>query len=604
MNKHVHRAALWSLLALLSMGAFSCSRGWTVGTSVVDPSTVTPSGVAAAEATLDRTVVVNQGGTLQAVVTSTPAAIQEGGFITRTTFVDAKSANPILGDDAASRALWGLMFEGLLRVDPFTGVLQPNFAEGWTVSQDGLTYTFAIRRGLAWSDGVPITAMDFAFTFAALKSGKLETRHAREVAKVEAIAIQNDYEVEVTFAEADCANLESLQLGWVPAHVFTEDPASFDYAEMAVHRFNGMPTVFSGPFGLQEWVRGDHWTQVRNERYWRGAPHLEGIVTKVVSGQAAMVDMLRQGEADIAVGFEPQYLKELELAPDVQIFKLLSDEYDFLGFQLGDPADPQPRLNPDGTLNEAHGSHPILVDERVRQAIAYALDRGALIAQGRLGQGVPLHANVLPTISWAYNTDLEGRDHDLARANEWLDEAGWQRDEGNGVRQKGGRPLQLTLYTNAGNVVRETMGALIQAQLAEVGIEVTLVAVDWDTFMEVLLGQTFDMVLSSWSNLGSNPDDAHLWRAEDDVPGHGANFVSYYRPELERKLAQAKAAPACDLDQRTRLYRQIQAQLYADQPYCWIDVPRNLVAIQKRVGGTNPGPWNVWYNVHEWHIIG
>jgi peptide/nickel transport system substrate-binding protein len=274
-----------------------------------------------------------------------------------------------------------------------------------------------------------------------------------------------------------------------------------------------------------------------------------------------------------------------------------------LGFQLGDPEDPQPRLHEDGTPNEAHGAHPILADVRVRQAIVHALDRGALIAQARLGQGIPLPANVLPTVSWAYNADLAPREHDLEAAGRLLDEAGWILNESTGVRARAGKPLRLDLYTNAGNEIRETMAARIKEQLGEVGIEVEVIPIEWHSFLDILFGQTFDMVLMSIDNLGTNPDDARLWRAASDVPGVGYNFVSYHNPDLEEKLAQARSVPGCDQDMRTVLYRKIQAQLYEEQPYCWIDVPRNVVVLHERVGGANPGPWDVWHNVHEWFAI-
>ena len=600
----------WGVLVLLCVGICAC-RTQTVTVEVEKPVTwvvtesvvVTKPVITTIEVTVEKTVIVTQQETVQVVVTFTPTPIPEGGFVTRTTFNDAQTLNPVLGADRGSQSICELMFEGLLRVDPFTGELRPNFAEGWTVSDDGLTYTFAIRRGLYWSDGQPITAHDFWFTYSALQSGKLDTPNVAKVSSIQKIEVLNEYAAAVTFAQADCSNLEKLQLNWLPMHVFTDDAAAFDFAELATHEFNTRPAVFSGPFVLKEWVRGDRWVQVRNDRYWRGAPHLEGIITQVVSGQAAMIKMLRSGEADVGSDFKPSYLVEVELEPALQIWKFLSDEYDFLAFQLGDPDDPQPRLNPDGTPNEEHGDHPILKDRLVRQAIDYALDRDELIVGARFGQAIPLHANVLPTISWAYNVDLEPHTHDLEQASRLLDRAGWAMNEATGVRRKNGQPLRLRLYTNAGNEVREMMGALIRDQLGEVGIEVELITVEWNAFLDVLFGQTFDMVLVSWSNLGVNPDDARFWSAQSDVPGRGSNFGSYYSPDVEAKLAQAKSVPRCDLDTRARLYRQIQAQLHEDQPYCWLDVPRRLIAINKRVGGVNPGPWGMWYNVHEWYII-
>jgi len=157
---------------------------------------------------------------------------------------------------------------------------------------------------------------------------------------------------------------------------------------------------------------------------------------------------------------------------------------------------------------------------------------GQLPPPAQTGQGVPLNASVLPAISWAYNTDLEPLKRDLERAGALLDEAGWSMDAGRGIRQKARRPLKLRLHTNAGNAVRETMAAAIAEQLAEVGIEVEVIALPWYTFLEVLYGQTFDMALVSWSGLGASPDDARFWEAERDVPGRGDSFVSYENADL------------------------------------------------------------------------
>jgi peptide/nickel transport system substrate-binding protein len=598
------RLILVVMALVLGAVAWSCrAREVVVEVPVTRIATQSPQNAApAVVVTVEKTVVVTQLETVQVVVTLTPTPIPEGGTITRVSYGDARTANPLLADDPASRALSEWMFEGLLRVDPFTGEWMGNFAEGWTVSDDGLTYTFHLREGLTWSDGQPITAQDFHFSYAALMSGKLDTVNTREVSGIAAIEVVDERTFRVTFKEADCGNLERLRLGWLPMHVFTGDVETFDFSELVVHEFNSSPWVVSGPFILSEWVRGDHWTQERNEAYWRGAPHLDGVITRVASGQQELVEWLADGRADVGESLRPRYLSQLEMSPDLRIWKFMSDGYDFLGFQLGDPEDPQPRLNEDGTVNESHGEHPILSDVRVRQAIVHALDRNELTARARLGQGIPLYANVLPTISWAYNADLEPRAYDVEKADRLLDQAGWILNETTGVRARDGKPLRLDLYTNAGNEIRETMAADIREQLGAVGIEVEVIAVEWYSFLDILFGQTFDMVLMSIDNMGTNPDDSRLWSAASDAPGSGYNFISYYNPDLELKLNEARSAPGCDQDMRTALYRKIQAQLYEEQPYCWIDVPRNVVVLHDRIGGTNPGPWSVWHNVHEWFV--
>jgi peptide/nickel transport system substrate-binding protein len=595
------RFVVWTILGLSILPLLWACRSEIVGQQSIQGS-VKANGTGGSAGPPDNAVVVDEKETVQVVITSTPTPLPEGGFVRRASYVDAQTLNPILADDPGSIAFTSLMFEGMIRVDPFTGEWVPNLAESWTVSPDGRSYTFVLREGLQWSDGEPITTEDFYYSYVALQSGELETTNAALVDNIERIRVRDDRTVVVTFAEAGCTNLDSLQIGWLPIHVLTDDPKSYDWGRLAQHEFNSAPTAFSGPFVLGTWERGRQWMQLRNERYWQGAPHLEGIITKIVSGQAEMIQQLEAGGLDVSSSFDPQYLAAVESAPQLGLYRFLGDEYEFLGLQLGAPDDPQPRLNADGTVNTAHGEHPILGDKRVRQAIAYALDVGELVDEARLGEGVPLAANVLPTVSWAYNTDLAPRERDLEQARSLLESAGWALDERGKVRVRDGQPLRLHLYTNAGNAVRETMARLIQAQLAEVGIAVNVSTVEWDAFLEVLYSQSFDMALVSWSNLGPYPDDERFWTAAQDVPGQGSNFVSYYSPEVERLYEEAHALTDCDQDARAEIYRQIQVQLYEDQPYVWLDVPRKLVAIDSRVGGVNPGPWGTWYNVHEWYI--
>jgi peptide/nickel transport system substrate-binding protein len=620
-----------ALLALIGLATWSCRPESAPGEA--SKSALSLAGVPKpAEATDQETTVVvpdqeNPGPRAQVVVTSTPTPIPKGGTLIRATYVDALTANPILAADAGSRALVQSLFEGLLRVDPFTGVQVGNFAATWTASEDGRTYTFALREGLTWSDGEPITARDFHFSYAALKSGALDTPNVRHAEAISTLKVVDDRTLSITFEQANCGNLEHLELGWLPMHVFTDDVEGYDFGRLEMHEFNNNPWVFSGPFKLQAWTRGQQWVLERNDLYWQGAPHLDAVVTRLVSGQDELVALLAEGQIDVGENLRPQALADLEQVPDLRLYKFLDDGYDFMGFQLGDPENPQPRLEAVGedanaaVLNEAHGEHPILGDVRVRAAIVHAIDHQELIDKARLGQGIPLHANVLPSVPWAYNTDLEPRAYDPELAGRLLDQAGWtlpaatENDSGAvvpEVRAKRGRPLELRLVTNAGNEVRERMADLIREQLGQVGIEVQVVLLDWYTFLDVLFGQTFDLVLMGVDGLGTNPDDLYLWSAANDlpvttdetgqVPPQGHNFVSYYDPEVEAWLEEARSTPGCDQERRATLYRQVQARLSEDLPYDWIAVPRMVVALDTRIGGANPGPWSLWYNVHEWFV--
>jgi peptide/nickel transport system substrate-binding protein len=117
-----------------------------------------------------------------------------------------------------------------------------------------------------------------------------------------------------------------------------------------------------------------------------------------------------------------------------------------------------------------------------------------------------------------------------------------------------------------------------------------------------MLGQQFDMVIISWTNLNNNPDDALFFGSENDVPGRGFNFVSYYNPTLDELWRQAATLPGCLAADRGVLYRQIQATLHDELPYSWLYAPLSLTGASKRLIGIDPGPWGTWYNVETWYL--
>ncbi len=540
---------------------------------------------------------------VEKVVTPTPTAIPQGGFVTEVSFADAEILNPLLSTDNASYTVHQLLFGAALRTDSFTGEIVPDMTEGWEVSEDGLTYTFKVIDGIYWSDGTQVTAKDFAFTYEALMYGELDSPYLSNVEYVEEINLIDDLTVEFVFSQVNCAALVDLGLGWLPAHMYD------DFGDIMESDLNTEPTVSNGPFLFKEWVKDDHVTLVRNPTYWRGAPNLEGWIYKVVPNATVGVQQLKTGEVDIYDGIEPKYLVEMELQEHLNIFKYFDDGYTFLAFQMGDPSDPQPRLNEDGSVNENHGIHPILSDVRVRYAVTYATDRNAIISKVRFGQGAPLEADVLPAIEWAYNDELEPREYDLEKAAGLLEEAGWTDADGDGVREchgclyaEEGTPLKLNLITNAGNETRENICLILQDQLGDIGFDIEFEPIEWNSFVTTLVAQTFDMCVVGWTSMGNDPDDEGTFASQNDLPGAAFNFNSYYNPEVDELLKAAKTIPGCKAEERGPLYKRVQELIYEDAPYTFLYVPRSILVYNKRIGGMDPGAWDFYYNVHEWYI--
>ena len=559
------------------------------------------------------TKVVTQKETVQVEVTPTPTPIPQGGFLTWVSFADANILNPLMYSDSASNDvmswIWGTPFE----TDPWTGETLPGMVERWEVTDQNKTVTFYVRKGMQWSDGEPITAKDYKFLFDALMAvddeGEpvlAESPRTDIIEYVDTVELIDDYTLKVTYTDPVCSNFEENSLWWWPSHYFLSDP-DFEWADLADHPFSWEPTIFSGPFMFKEWVKDDHITVVRNPTYWKGAPYLDGIIWRVVASATVEKEMAKAGEADYLEGLDPKFLTEMELVEHVDIYKFFGTPWDYVGLQQGDPENPQPRLNADGSVNEDHGTHPILSKKEVRQALQYAVDRTSIINKVRMGQAAPMHAQMQPIYGWAYNDELVPRDFSPEKAAEMLDAAGWPLNEETGVRwcqgcgtTEDGTPMKMDLVTNAGNEVRENIIAIVQQNLGDIGIEVEISAIEWNAFLEVLLGQTFDMVVIGWS--GGSEDKSSLFWGKYDVPGGGLNMCSFYRPDYEEMSFEAKTVEGCSYEERGAIYKETQEILYDEQPYIYLYAGRTIYCINNRFGNVNPGPWSQTHNIHEWYV--
>ncbi|CAN5794878.1 peptide-binding protein [soil metagenome] len=537
-------------------------------------------------------------GCVQPTTTQAPdvsGAIAPGGVWTRAEFSDSSNLNPILSSDAESFAVDTMLFPTLLGADPYNGAITADhaMAESWESSKDGLTWTFHLRKGVTWSDGQPVDANDFKFTYDALASEKVETPRKSNIEGIKLIQVADPLTLVVTFAEVKCDGLLKLGLPWLPRHLYKAD-----FSDIMQSPLNEAPKLSAGPFTFQSWTRGDNTVLVRNDKYWEGAPHMDGMIYKVVPDPGARLAQLQTGEIDV-VDLEPAQLNSVKDNPNISVYNFKRDGYDFIGLNLADPANPQPGQDASGKLID-QPPHPILGELAVRQAIAHSLDYKAIIDKVYLGQGYQLAANVLPAIDWAYTANLQPYTTDLALAKKTLEDAGWKLGA-DGVRVKDGKRLELSLLTNACNATREDLGVLVQDQLNQVGFQVKFEALDFGTVVQKLLDQTYDMVIIGWTGLGTDPNDETFWHSKFDTPGSGFNFNSYHNPKIDQLLEQGDSVVGCNPTERAPFYKQIQQIIHDDLPYIFISGNVGNTAYNAKWAGITPGPWSFYHNVHTWH---
>lgn len=502
-----------------------------------------------------------------------------GGHVTLGTFGDAKILNPILSTDSVSNDIINLIFSPLVRVTPPDGKVAGVLAESWKTSEDGLTYTFTLRKGVKFHDGKEVTAEDVKFTYDSILDEEINSpRHSDllgAVAGTESIAVKDPYTIEFKLKGPYAPFLVSIPIyGILPKHILGDKKGNdFNSAD-----FNTKNPVGSGPFKFKEWVKDNHITLEAFPDYFMGRPKIDEYIMKVVKDATVVAAQLKTGEVDYAV-FEPAMLAELEQVPHLNIKKY--DDYNFTFYAY--------QLDPSKT--------DLFQEKAVRQALLYGLDRQAIVDSVLFGQGVVANS-IFPLPSWAY--DPEGNPeykYDPSKAQQLLDEAGWKPGPA-GIREKNGKKFAFTVYTNAGNKVRESVIAIIQEQWKEIGIEVTPQPEEWNAFLNrITTTKDFEMFVVGF-NWIIDPDESAMWSTEGQEGGFNLN--SYSNEKADKLLADALKEN--DQDKRKALYAELDKLILDELPSPILFFAKRLYAVNKRVQNLEPNPYSILHNVHEWAV--
>ena len=205
----------------------------------------------------------------------------------------------------------------------------------------------------------------------------------------------------------------------------------------------------------------------------------------------------------------------------------------------------------------------------------------------------------MPVMSWAYNPDaIQNKyEYDPERAKQLLDQAGWTPGP-DGIRQKNGQRLAFTIYTNAGNKIREQYVAVFQEQWRQIGVECTPQTEEWNAFLDRITGtKDFEMFLVGFS-WGVDPDQSTMWKCS--AYEGGFNMNKYCNPEVDQLLDEALRTT--DQEQRKELYTQMQNILMEDLPSAILDFPQALSVVNKRVHNLFPNDVDDRYNAHQWWV--
>lgn len=466
---------------------------------------------------------------------------------------------------------------------PQLAVELPSLENGG-ISEDGRTITVRLREDAVWSDGTPLTSADFLFTYEMITNGANAVNAVAPYDQIESIEAPDEHTVVTTFAEPYAPWQATLWFGILPAHVLQpvfEAEGTLDNAE-----WNLAPTVTAGPYLFAEWESGSYARFVRNDNYWGERPNIDEIFIRFVPDDASQVAALQAGDGDLGTFISYADVPTLQEA-GVEILSVPSGYNEGWYFYFGENA------------------HPAIQDVRVRQALALAFDRFSLVEDLLLGLTEP--AATIWDNSPFVDPTIEPYPYDPDRANQLLDEAGWIDSNGDGTRDKDGVELVLKYGTTTREIRTDTQ-AVVQQQLAEIGVGVELLTYDSSLFFSGYADggpmATGQLDFGQWSTVASfpDPDSADFLCSEiptDESPG-GTNWSALCDEELDALFRQQ--ASQVDFEARQQTFYQISRHIFDNVYWMGIWQDPDIWAVSHRLTNVKLSGATPFSKIGEWDI--
>jgi peptide/nickel transport system substrate-binding protein len=343
---------------------------------------------------------------------------------------------------------------------------------------------------------------------------------------------------------------------------------------------NWTAPVGTGPYRFKEMKEGEKIVVVANPDYFKGRPNISRVVYRFIPSQATIFLELKARGVDVAALTALQYKRQTEYPAFEKAynkFRYARGVYTYFGMNLKDPR---------------------FADRRVRLALAYAIDRQALLdgvvqGMGRLASG-PFRPG-----TWADNPNVKPLPYDPKKAVALLAEAGWKTKNADGILEKDGKPFTFEVLTNQGNDERKKIAEIIQASLREIGIGVEIRVLEWAALLkEHVKKRQFDAIVLGWGT-GADPDQFVVWHSSQNGPDD-LNHISYKNPEVDALLEAGRSS--CVQSDRVRFYQRLHEVLAADQPLVFLYWGDALPAVSRRLHGIDPGPAGIKWNFEQWFV--
>jgi len=483
--------------------------------------------------------------------------------------------NPVLAQNDVDADIVSLVFRGLTR-STSNGVVVPDLARSWRISEDDLTYTFVIRDDALWHDGVPVTADDVVYTIGVIQDAHYQGNpqlsslwRSVTVEKVDARTVR------FKIAEPFSPFLGYTTLGLLPAHLLQNVSAS----NLPQSTFNLHP-VGTGPFAIESLDAQKAILKAFPDFYGK-KPFLAKVEFKFYPNNNAVIEAYGKEEVMGIGRVTPENMRAVMRFSDINLFSAPISGYSIVLLNL---------------------ERPPFQDKKVRQALLYGLDRQRLIDQVLDGQGLVADSPILPT-QWSYHTGIKKYALEPARARALLDSAGWVDEDGDGIREKDGIALQFALLTDQSPQHVALMEEIVR-QWAEIGVHALPQTAGFSGLArDFLRPREFDAVLVEWSDLPVDPDPYPLWHSSQTIDT-GRNYAGFKNRDADKLMEEGRRV--LDFQTRINLYRQFQDIFAEELPSLPLYYPVYDYAVDRSVHNVQIGPLQVpsdrFRSLPQWYI--
>jgi peptide/nickel transport system substrate-binding protein len=501
----------------------------------------------------------------------------EGGTVIVGMRSDFKGFNSIVTSDQYGMELlnYGL-FTPLVQYDKDLKP-QPYLAESWELQGD-TAIQFKLRTDVKWHDGQPVTAEDVKFTFDQAKDpASASLIGAAFLTEVKSAEVVDPNTIRFSFVRPHAQAIEDFWWAPVPRHLLQSVTA----AEMQNAPYNRAP-VGSGPFKFQEWTAGQRLILVRNPDFpaaLGGPPKAERVVFRIIPEASTMLTELLTGGVHIDIPLVPDQVEQVEGSGQTTLYAFPGRTVYYVGW---------------------NNERPLFKDANIRRALALGINRPEIINALLHGQG-ELATSTVPPFSPLYPKDITPLAYDAARARDILEKAGWVDSNGDGIREKDGKPLRFSMLSSD-DALRRQVVEVIQSQLKQIGAQVDVNVMEFQTMLQAHKSRDYDAVFTNWvlDNFQiASPPYALFHSSQADVK-LSANRSGVRIPALDRAIDAGTTAT--DEAAQKQAWHDLTEVIQQQQPVTFMFWLNELVAVRNNVSGAEMDPRGEFRTMSQWSV--